>query len=143
MIDLNIKFIVMLCGVAVLGIVDIKKRNVPLAAIGALLGFGVSWNLITGEQLWWQMLFGLVPAAVLIPVRLFAKVNVGAGDIGLLMVLGAAFGAEGVMSIMLLASLGCVAGILLLRLVKRLKKGALIPFVPFIGAGLCVTGIVG
>lgn len=143
MIDLNIKFTVMLCGVAVLGIVDIKKRNVPLAAIGALLGFGVSWNLITGEQLWWQMLFGLVPAAVLIPVRLFAKVNVGAGDIGLLMVLGAAFGAEGVMSIMLLASLGCVAGILLLRLVKRLKKGALIPFVPFIGAGLCVTGIVG
>lgn len=143
MIEINIKFLVMLCGVAVLGVVDIRKKNIPVAAIGALLGFGVTWNIITGEQIWWQMIFGVLPAAVLIPLKLFVKLNIGAGDIGLLMMLGASFGAEGAVSIMLLASLICLVSLAVLWLIKKLKKGVLIPFVPFIGAGLCVTGLAG
>lgn len=143
MIEINIKFLVMLCGVAVLGIVDIRKKNIPVAAIGALLGFGVTWNIITGEQIWWQMIFGVLPAAVLIPLKLFVKLNIGAGDIGLLMMLGASFGAEGAVSIMLLASLICLVSLAVLWLIKKLKKEVLIPFVPFIGAGLCVTGLAG
>ena len=143
MIEINIKFLVMLCGVAVLGIVDIRKKNIPVASIGALLGFEVTWNIITGEQIWWQMIFGVLPAAVLIPLKLFVKLNIGAGDIGLLMMLGASFGAEGAVSIMLLASLICLVSLAVLWLIKKLKKGVLIPFVPFIGAGLCVTGLAG
>ena len=133
--------IIMICVVAALGVVDIRRKSISLIALLGLLGFCVVWNFVTRDLSPLNMLIGAVPAGVMFLAVRFTRLNIGTGDILLMAVLGVALGADTVCVTLIVASLSCavVSGVLLA--VKKIKKENTVAFVPFIGAGLAVSGI--
>ncbi len=137
---MSILMIILICAVAVLGFVDLKRKSISLFALLGMLAFCVVWNLVSREMSPVNMLIGAVPSGVMFLAVKLTKLNMGAGDILLMEVLGVALGADTVCITLLVASIICavVSGVLLA--VKKIKKESTVAFIPFIGAGLAVSG---
>ena len=138
---MSLLMIILICVVAVLGLVDIRRKSISLFALLGLLAFCVIWNLVSRDMSPLNMLTGAVPAGMMFLAVKLAKLNIGTGDILLMAVLGIALGADTVCVTLIVASVSCavVSGVLLA--VKKIKKENTVAFIPFIGAGLAVSGI--
>ena len=71
--------IILICAVAVLGFVDLKRKSISLFALLGMLAFCVVWNLVSREMSPVNMLIGAVPSGVMFLAVKLTKLNMGAG----------------------------------------------------------------
>lgn len=133
--------IILICAVGVMGVVDIKKKTVSVFALLALLVFGILWNLISGDMGVISMLTGALPAGLLFLIVRVSRLKVGMGDILLIAVIGVILGADKVCIALLAASVVCAVFCAVMLAAGKLKKDNTVAFIPFIGAGMVVSGL--
>jgi leader peptidase (prepilin peptidase)/N-methyltransferase len=128
----------------VISVVDLKKSVIydgyTLAAIALAIVFAWQQDLSLPSVLWGVLLSGGFFALLVIGSR---ERWMGAGDIGLGIVMGIAAGFPGVVIGLVIAFVGgSIVGILLLALRRKTLKTA-IPFGPFLAAGIYVSALWG
>lgn len=120
-------------------VVDIRKQEVPIWALGAgilLSGIKVAMDVISGSFDPVGIALSLIPGAVFLILALVTGQGVGYGDGLMLLCIGPAFGLYR-LSLGLFISLficSMFSGILLLM--KRAKGGTRIPYIPFLTIGM-------
>ena len=120
-------------------VVDIRKQEVPIWALGAgilLSGIKVAMDVISGSFDPVGIALSLIPGAVFLILALVTGQGVGCGDGLMLLCIGPAFGLYR-LSLGLFISLficSMFSGILLLM--KRAKGGTRIPYIPFLTIGM-------
>ena len=139
---MSILSIIMICAVAVLGIIDIKKKSVSVPVLIGMLIFCVIWNLVTGDKSHVGMLIGALPAILLFLLCKVSRMRIGIGDIFLTAVIGVALGADSVCVTLLAASVICAAVTGILLALKKISRDYTIAFIPFLGAGMVVSGLI-
>ena len=128
---------------AICSVTDIKRREISLPAAIAFL---IAAILYRGYQgLWWQGFFELfmrfVPGLTMVVLSFFRKEDIGIGDGILVVSTGYILGAVANVYMLLIASI--VSGLysVLMLVLKKIKKGDTLPFVPFMLAGCVLSGI--
>lgn len=128
----------------IISIIDLHHMIIPdeLSLSGIVIGF--LYNLSVGPLVWWESLLGIfIGGGIFLSVawlyeKISKKEGLGGGDIKLLAMLGAWFGAFSILPIILIStSLGSLIGIALMIGTRRNLKAS-IPFGPF----LAFAGIV-
>ena len=137
---MSLLMIILTCAVGALGVIDIRKKSVSVFALLAMLVFGIFWKLISKELGVINMLIGALPAGLLFLIVKVSRLKIGMGDILLIAVLGVALGADNVCVTLLSASVACAVFCAVLLAVGKLKKDNTVAFIPFIGAGMLVSG---
>ena len=136
---MNMLKIILICAVAVMGIIDIKRKSISFVVLLSLLAFCIIWNMAGKDMSPLNMVVGAAPAgAMLLAVR-FAGLNIGMGDVLLMAIIGVALGADTVCITMMIASVSCAAVSAALLMSKKIKKESTVAFIPFVGAGLVVN----
>lgn len=130
----NIGLIVCAIYVCGMGIVDLKKKEIPVLPGIILLLLLTVWQLLCcGKSLFW--LLSLLPAGALFAVSKGSRGAIGEGDALIFGVTGMVFGLYKNVELLIVSLMLCsfVAGALFLfRHVGRKYK---IPFVPFVAVG--------
>ena len=127
-----------------LSLVDIDTMIIPDGFMLALL-LTAPLRLLTDPSSWKSMLIGFfavsVPLLILVLImdKVWKKDSMGGGDIKLLAVLGAHFGAA---STLLLLILACIFGLIGAKLAKK-RKGTPFPFGPMLSIAAWVTVFLG
>jgi leader peptidase (prepilin peptidase)/N-methyltransferase len=126
--------------------IDLELKVIPDVASGLGIIAGVIYNFLRGGfPLFFSSLFGMVLGFILlfIVARLgefwFKKEVMGDGDLLMAALLGAAFGAGGMLLSLFLGYLLAAAVALILLALRRLKFGQYIPFGPALAAGGAIT----
>ena len=139
----TVRFLLLGSILLVMSLVDIDIMELPdgLMAAAAVISL---IRLAEDISSWKSMLWGLVPAAVLLGVvlimdRILKKDSMGGGDIKLMAVLGLHFGAA--QSIFLLI-VSCIIGLLAAKLARKDRETAF-PFGPSLSLAAWVTALAG
>ena len=128
---------------AVLGIADIRRRCVSLLSLLIFFGGAFTWSIISGGFNPEQMLLGLSPAIVLLVLKKTMKLGIGGGDIAVLAIMGITLGFEKSVEAVFLASLICAVFSLIKIILKKADRKSRTAFIPFMGAGVVLAGILG
>ena len=134
-------------------IYDLRKRIVPnkLVVLGMLLGslFNVLavflFNEIELREILLNMIGGFLAGGIpFIAAELFGraltkKQGIGAGDIKLYAMSGMFLGFWLILNSFIVLAVLSLAGILIMAICKKIKKGDYIPYAPFISAAVFIT----
>lgn len=124
-------------------VTDIRRREISLPVVAGFLVAGIIYRGYRG--MWWQGLFELImrfaPGLIMLVVSLFRKEDIGIGDAVLVIATGYTLGA--VRNIYMLMAAAVVSGIysVIMLVLKKMKKGDTLPFVPFLLAGCILLGV--
>ena len=139
----TVRFLILGSILLIMSLVDIDIMELPdglmaAAAVSSLI------RLVEDASSWKSMLWGLVPAAVLLIVvlimdKVLQKDSMGGGDIKLMAVLGLHFGAA--QSVFLLI-VSCIVGLLAAKLGGKDRETAF-PFGPSLSIAAWVTALIG
>ena len=144
---LDFVFRIMLLSVfIVIFFIDLELKVIPDVASGLGIITGVIYNFLRGGfPLFFSSLFGMVLGFLLlfIVARLgelwFKKEVMGDGDLLLAALLGAAFGAGGMLLSLFIGYILAAAAALIFLALRRLKFGQYIPFGPALAVGGAIT----
>lgn len=129
-------WVIALVCMAVLAIVDIKEKAVPVMLI---LLFGITafvYRFAAGSREWLSVLYSLGPGVFLLAVSLCTKESIGYGDGWTVLALGMLIGTEGcIVTVCTGLLLSACFSMVLLTLHKVNGKSRL-PFLPFLTIGL-------
>lgn len=128
-----------------LAIYDIRHKRVRNEALLVLLGLvllGCTIEIWQTERVWLtlaSMVLGAISGGgILLAAAVVTKGGIGGGDIKLAAVLGLAVGFEGMLAILIVASLLALIVGTVKRLIQK-EKNLRLAFVPFIAAGYYLT----
>lgn len=127
-----------LAGLCLLAVVDIKEKRIPVVPV-ALAGSLLAWY-----QLWqgtgiWELLAGILPGLLLLFLSVCTRGGIGAGDGWVLCVLGIAAGVQKTVTVLGTALvLEAVIAAFLLAVKKAGRKTEL-PFLPCVLTGYLVV----
>ncbi len=127
----------------VLGISDIRKRTVSVAVLAAYFGAAFGWSIGAYGFDVERMILGAVPAGLILLLKKPLKLGIGGGDIAVLAVAGVTLGFGTAAGAVLIASLAC-AGVFAVRIMlKKADRKSRMAFIPFMGIGVAVAGLLG
>lgn len=127
--------------IAVLSLEDLLKKSVPVALLAAGVLF-IPAGLITegAESISIaDNILGLIPGAVLLIISFVSRGQIGVGDGGLVMMLGASLGIETVIRILTAALLLITVFSGVMLVMRKLKRKSTLPFIPFLFAGYILS----
>jgi len=132
MLEITIKYIILICLLGVCSYTDIEKKEISLSFISVFLGIEIIYLLIFEREAIWQQGCGII---VGLAVLIYSKISEGAigeGDGYLLVATGLMLGWRD--NIVLLIGALILAGSfsLFLFLFKKVNKKKEIPFAPFL-----------
>ncbi|MCI7107654.1 MAG: A24 family peptidase [Lachnospiraceae bacterium] len=136
------RLLIPLMGLAVLGIEDLRKKQISswpmvfMGGVGVVLSFiGNAWND-------WIAVLSFLPGCVTLLFAWITKESIGYGDGLVLLCLGCFLTAVQMVNLCMIAI--SIAGIvaLFLLLIKKQNRKAQIPFVPFLFVGYVVLILV-
>ena len=127
--------------IAVLSLEDLFKKSVPVALLLAGILFIPAGLLTEGAESISiaDNILGLIPGAVLLVISFVSRGQIGIGDGGLVLMLGASLGIESVIRILTAALLliTIFSGVMLVM--RKLKRKSTLPFIPFLFAGYILS----
>ena len=135
-IEICLLVLMLICSV-----VDIRTKEIPLweIAICAVLSTAkVVLDLRGGEADIAGIIFSLLPGAFLLVLSFITKEGIGYGDGLMVLLMGPALGAEGLILGMLIAFFASSFFSAILLIIKKVKKNYRIPFIPFMTIGMGV-----
>ena len=114
------------------GFTDLKRKTIPLFLLIAMsVVVGVSVIFCNTERIWLRV-GGLGLGILFLLVSRVTKEAVGYGDSWLILLLGAYLGIEEVLPLLFTATLGAAVVSLFYLWIRRWKRSATLPFVPFL-----------
>lgn len=133
-----IKEIVLLAGLGIMSVEDIRKKGIKRLWLIGLGIVGLIFTIADAEVLCVSFLLRFVPGVVFVLLAWATREQIGMGDALLILVMGWYLNAIGLVDVCLLAFFiaGLVA-LVLLVVIRKSKKFEL-PMVPFIFAGYVV-----
>ncbi len=123
---------VLLCALAVFARADIKKKELPLPALGVCAAVGVILFLTTDELSLSGVLGGMCVGGVLLLCALISRESIGIGDGLLFVVTGIYLGLWKNLILLFLAAVTCAVVGLILVLAKKCTRKKSLPFAPFV-----------
>lgn len=145
--SLYIATVVMIAGMSVLAVTDIKKRLIPNKALAVwlmawilIVGIQMIFNIETGVAMLFVSLAGAVMGGIIFLLcYILSKGQMGAGDVKLVFVLGLYMTGQRIMGAILYGALLCCAYSVIQMLRKRISIKDAVPMAPFIYMGMCIT----
>ena len=133
--------IVMIIGLGILSVIDIKNKKLPIWLIGvfAMVCFILRWF---GGVLVWDFLFGLLPGIVLLLLAIGSGEKIGIGDAFVVGILGIGYAIENVISILGISLFLISVWAIGLLIVKKANKKTELPFLPYLFVGHLVVCLV-
>ena len=127
--------------IAVLSLEDLLKKSVPVALLAAGVLFIPAGLLTEGAESISiaDNILGLIPGAVLLVISFVSRGQIGVGDGGLVMMLGASLGIETVIRILTAALLLITVFSGVMLVMRKLKRKSTLPFIPFLFAGYILS----
>ena len=124
--------VVMAIALALLSIIDIIRRRIPLLMIGGVILLALISAVVVNPIDWVLMAAGVAVGLGFVLISKVTREKIGYGDSLLFLALGILLGFWEVMMVILIAFLGSACFAILLVCFKKKKKNASFPFVPFI-----------
>ena len=90
--------IVMIIGLGILSVLDIKSRRIPIWFVGVFSIVCFLLRLIEEISLW-ELVLGVIPGIVLLIVAVWSKEKIGIGDAFVVCILGIGYSVKTVISI--------------------------------------------
>lgn len=136
---LNIRLGILIGGLVVVGIEDLRKKEIGSLPLLIMGGLGVLLSLLAGDWTDWTVILRFLPGIFTLFLAWLTKESIGYGDGLTILCLGCFLPGEQIAGLCMMAI--TVAGIvaLFLLLVKHRGKKTQIPFVPFLLIGLVIT----
>ncbi len=122
----------------VLGIQDLRKKQVSMLLVWLLLGVGIMIHILSGERIAEALLSVLLLGSVLGAVALASKQAVGAGDAWVVAALGGYLGLLQTITVLFYGLVLCAAAGGILLVCKKGTRKMQIPFLPFLFLGYCI-----
>ncbi|MBO5353756.1 MAG: prepilin peptidase [Lachnospiraceae bacterium] len=135
---MNVMEGMVLAGLFLLALVDIKEKMIPVIPVMAAGGLLMVYQLWQGKGIW-EVLAGLLPGLLLLLLSFCTRGGIGSGDGGVLCVLGTACGVQETVAVLGLAFVleaVIAAGLLVMRRAGRKTE---LPFLPCVLAGYIVV----
>ena len=126
-----------------LGVSDIRKRSVSVAALSLYLGAALAWSVGAYGFDVERMALGAVPAGALLLLKKPLRLGIGGGDIAVLGIAGVTLGFGTAAGAVLIASLTCAAVFAIRIMLKKADRKSRMAFIPFMGIGVAVAGLLG
>ncbi len=126
--------IVMIIGLGMLSIIDIKSKKLPiwLIEVFAIICFILRW--FEGISVW-NFLLGLLPGIVLLLLAICSGEKIGIGDAFVVGTLGIGYAIENVISILAISLFFIAIWAIGLLIVKKANKKTELPFLPYLFVG--------
>lgn len=122
-------------GLAINGLYDARKREVPLYMVLGIGVMSVLLQLFCVKLALQQILYGLLIGIGFLGMSKITKEAIGYGDSLLIFFLGIYLGGKKLMEVILAASMGtCVFALLCGALLSDWKRKQSVPFIPFLTA---------
>lgn len=139
--------IVMIIGMSVLSVTDIKKCIIPNKVLAVwlmiwilIVGIQMIFNIETGVAILFISLAGAVIGGIIFLLcYILSKGQMGAGDVKLVFVLGLYMTGQRIMGAVLYGALLCCAYSIIQMLRKKISIRDAVPMAPFIYMGMCIT----
>lgn len=137
-----IRSVILLIGLAMLGIEDIRKKQVSVVPTLLLAAAGMVLSIISGDWNSWKVILRFLPGGITFLIAWMTRESIGYGDALVLLCIGCFL--PGVQMINLCMAAFTLSGLFALFLLLVRKKGrkTQVPFVPFLLAGYCVILLV-
>lgn len=119
-------------------VIDIKKKELPLAL---LVLFGLAAAVctgITGEKEWRDILYSFIPGAALLALGMCTRESIGYGDGLVVLILGLLTGLKGCLVIVSIGFVVSSVFAMVLLVFRKVKGKSRLPFLPFLTIGLGV-----
>lgn len=132
MIEITIKFIIMICLLGACSYTDIEKKEISLSFISVFLGIEIIYLIVFKRGSLWQQCSGIIVGVAVLVYSKMSKGAIGEGDGYLLVATGLMLGWRD--NIVLLIGALILAGSfsIFLLLFKKVNKKKEIPFAPFL-----------
>lgn len=132
---LAIRSVILLLGLAGLGVEDLRTKQVSSLPILVLAVIGCVLSVISGDWGSWNVLLRFLPGGAMLLLAWMTKESIGYGDAWILLCMGCFMTEIQMMNLCVIAlSLSGLFALFLL-LVRRKSRKTQIPFVPFLLAG--------
>lgn len=132
---LAIRSVILLLGLAGLGVEDLHTKQVSSLPILVLAVIGCVLSVISGDWGSWNVLLRFLPGGAMLLLAWMTKESIGYGDAWILLCMGCFMTEIQMMNLCVIAlSLSGLFALFLL-LVRRKSRKTQIPFVPFLLAG--------
>ena len=122
--------VLVLLGIA--GVIDWKKRELPIGLLGIMSGVIVIFAMRCQEIDVWYRIAGALMGVVFFVITRFTKEAIGYGDSWLFLILGIHMGVLQVLQLLLAASLMAAFFAIFYLWRHRWKRSETLPFVPFL-----------
>lgn len=113
---------------------DLKKRQVSLAAAGVFAAAALAWDFYTGD-ISWSLLLPVGIGCFFWAVSFVTKGALGLGDVWILMALGLGLDLGEFLTVLFIGLLCCALCAIVLMAAFRRGRKTEIPFVPFLLMG--------
>ncbi len=123
---------ILLCALAVLARIDIRRKELPLPLLGICAGVGLVLCPVTGDLSLAGLLGGVCVGGVLLLGALVSRESIGIGDGLLFVVTGIYLGLWKNLVLLFLAVAACAVVGLVLVLTKKCTRKQSLPFAPFV-----------
>ena len=132
---LAIRSVILLLGLAGLGVEDLHTKQVSSLPILVLAVIGCVLSVISGDWGSWNVLLRFLPGGAMLLLAWMTKESIGYGDAWILLCMGCFMTEIQMMNLCVIALSLSGFFALFLLLVRRKSRKTQIPFVPFLLAG--------
>lgn len=132
---MTIRSVILLVGLAGLGVEDLRKKQVSSLPILVLAAAGCVLSVISGDWDSWKVLIRFLPGGMAFLLAWLTRESIGYGDAWILLCMGCFLTETQMMSLCMIALTLSGLFALYLMLVRRKSRKTQIPFVPFLLAG--------
>ncbi len=126
-----------------LGINDIRKNQVSLISLIIYFSGAFAWSIAAYGFDPERIIIGAMPAVILFAIKKLTGLGIGAGDIAVFGIAGVTIGFEKSVTAMFIASVVCALYCLIRMLMKKADRKTRFAFIPFMGIGVTVAGLLG
>ncbi len=130
---MNLSYCAGLLFLAVLASEDIRRKEISVYKVIFSAGLSILYRIFSGQFLWQEIMWGLIPGILLILLAFCTRENIGYGDGAAIMVLGLWTGGWFTLAVLWVGIM--MAGVFGVFCLIRKKKEP-IPFIPFLLLGM-------
>lgn len=142
-IFLTVRIVVLSVGLFLMGVEDIRKKEIGSLPLLIMGGVGILLSLLSGEWTNWTVVFRFVPGCVILLLAWITRESIGYGDGLAILCLGCFLSGVQIVNICMIAITFAGVAALFLLLVRRRSRKTQIPFIPFLIIGFAVTELIG
>ena len=116
-------------------IMDIRRKEINVILAGACLAAGVAWQFFGQKTETAEILLSCLPGSVLLGTAYLTEQKIGYGDGWVVMAAGVWTGVWDIVLILTGGMLTCAGCSEVLLILKKVRKGDSLPFIPFLLLG--------